>query len=139
MEKSLEEIYIKLTQREHILKRPGMYISSIDFKLKNLFIFDNESNKIINKEILFNEGLYKIIDEIITNSIDQTIKDQNLRLIFGKINHNSVIIFNNGIGIDVEIHPKYKIYIPQLIFSELLSSTNYDDEINKVVVGTYGI
>ena len=135
----LSKTYIKLTQREHILKRPGMYISSTNFKLCNLFIFNNESNYIINKEIMFNEGLYKIIDEIITNAIDQTIKDKSVTLISAKISSNSIMIFNNGTGVDVEIHPIYKIYIPQLIFSELLSSTNYNDEIGKVVGGTYGI
>jgi len=137
MEEYLKDTYIKLTPREHILKRPGMYISSTDFKLKNLFIFDN--NFIINKEIMYNEGLYKIIDEIITNVIDQTIKDSSLSLIYAKINTDSIIIFNNGLGVDVAIHPTYKIYIPQLIFSELLSSTNYNDDIGKVVGGTYGI
>ena len=137
MDKYLEETYIKLTPREHILKRPGMYISRIDFKLNNLFIFDN--NKIIDKEIMYNEGLNKIIDEIITNAIDQTIKDSSLTLISVKINSESLILFNNGIGIDIAIHPIHKIYIPQLIFSELLSSTNYNDEIGKVVGGTYGI
>jgi DNA topoisomerase-2 len=135
----LTKTYIKLTPREHILKRPGMYISSTDFKLSNLFIFDNERNDIINKEIMFNEGLYKIIDEIITNAIDQTIKDKTLTLISTKISSNSIMIFNNGKGVDIEIHPIYNIYIPQLIFSELLSSTNYNDEIGKVVGGTYGI
>ena len=132
--KLLEEKYIKLTPREHILKRPGMYISSTINKLTNLFIY--KENKIINKEISFNEGLYKIIDEIITNAIDQTIKDSSLTLISAIINKDSITLFNNGLGIDVALHPIYKIYIPQLIFSELLSSTNYDDTINKVVGGT---
>ena len=49
MKKSLEETYVKLTPREHILKRPGMYISSTDFKLSNLFLY--RSNEIINKDI----------------------------------------------------------------------------------------
>ena len=139
MDKYLEETYIKLTQKEHILKRPGMYVGSLISKLNNLFIFDSKINKIINKEILFNEGLYKIIDEIVTNAIDQTIKDSSLTVIYSKIDNDSFTLFNNGHGIDVAIHPEHKIYIPQLIFSELLSSTNYNDQISQVVGGTYGI
>jgi DNA topoisomerase-2 len=139
MDKYLKETYVKLTPKEHILKRPGMYIGSLISKLNNLFIFDSDKNKIINKEILFNEGLYKIIDEIITNAIDQTIKDSSLSVIYSKITEESFSLFNNGEGIDVAIHPEHKIYIPQLIFSELLSSTNYNDEISQVVGGTYGI
>jgi len=148
MDKYLKETYVKLTPKEHILKRPGMYVGSLISKLNNLFILDcdakNKSSeldiyKIINKEIMFNEGLYKIIDEIITNAIDQTIKDSTLSIIYSNITEESFILFNNGQGIDVAIHPEHKIYIPQLIFSELLSSTNYNDEISQVVGGTYGI
>ena len=40
--------YKKLTQIEHILKRPGMYIGSTDKVVESMDIF--EDNKIINKE-----------------------------------------------------------------------------------------
>jgi len=141
MDKYLKDKYVKLTPKEHILKRPGMYIGSLNSKLNNLFIYDSKIQKIINKEILFNEGLYKIIDEIITNAIDQTIKDNSLSVIYSQIDNESFTLFNNGQGIDIAIHPEHKIYIPQLIFSELLTSTNYKDsqEILQVVGGTYGI
>ena len=56
--------YTKLTQIEHILKRPGMYIGSTDKITEFMDIVDLESNKIINKEIEYSPGLYKIFDEI---------------------------------------------------------------------------
>ena len=53
-----------------------------------------------------------------------------------------ISIMNNGDGIDVIEHPKEKkmkpIYIPQLIFGELLTSTNYNKDEQKVVGGKNG-
>ena len=43
--------YTKLTQIEHIIKRPGMYIGSIDKITDYMDIVDKSSNKIISKEI----------------------------------------------------------------------------------------
>ena len=43
------------------------------------------------------------------------------------INKNSISIWNNGKGIPIEIHKEYNIYVPELIFGHLLTSSNYDD------------
>ena len=44
-----------------------------------------------------------------------------------------------GDGIEVDPHPTYNnIYIPQLIFGELLTSANYDQEEEKFVGGKNG-
>jgi DNA topoisomerase-2 len=48
------------------------------------------------------------------------------------------IIRNDGDSIDVEKHPEHGIYIPQMIFGELLTSTNYDKEEKKLVGGKNG-
>ncbi len=44
----------------------------------------------------------------------------------------AITIYNNGKGIPIEIHEKEKIYIPELIFGHLLTSSNYDDDQRKV-------
>lgn len=46
--------------------------------------------------------------------------------------------YNNGRGIPVEVHAKEKIYIPELIFGNLLTSSNYDDNEKKVTGGRNG-
>ena len=46
---------------------------------------------------------------------------------------------NKGVGIDVEIHPEYKIYIPELIFANLMTSSNYDDTEERIFGGTHGL
>jgi DNA topoisomerase-2 len=135
--KSVEETYKKYDQREHVLMKPGMYIGSIDFVKSKQLIYDN--NQIIKKEINYNPGLYKIIDELIVNSYDQSIRDNTLNEIIVNINNNIFSIYNSGIGIPIEKHKEYNIYVPELIFGYLLTSSNYDPSEKRVTGGTHGI
>ena len=48
---------------------------------------------------------------------------------------NLISIKNGGKGIPIEIHKEYKIYIPELIFGNLLTSSNYNDDVKKVTGG----
>ena len=135
----IEKTYIKLSPIEHILKKPGMYIGDIDFRNDKQFIYNENQNDIIQKTINWSPGLYKIIDELIVNVYDQTIRDHTLKNISVQINSDFFTIFNDGVGIDIIEHPTYKIYIPELIFANLLTSTNYNDYEERVTGGTHGL
>ena len=52
--------------------------------------------------------------------------------------NNVISVYNNGRGIPIEIHQKEKIYVPELIFGHLLSSSNYDDDEKKLTGGRNG-
>src|ERR1700733_5144447 len=54
------------------------------------------------------------------------------------VENNSISVYNNGRGIPIEIHSQEKIYIPELIFGHLLSSSNYDDDEKKLTGGRNG-
>jgi DNA topoisomerase-2 len=139
----LSKQYRKHTHREHILSLPDTYIGSIENCSEEHFVVHDES--FIQTTIsCFNPGFYKLFDELLVNAHDQVIrlrqknsqnpvKDINVSVIDGVIE-----ISNSGEAIDVEIHPEYKIYIPQLIFGELLTSTNYDKTEKKLVGGKNG-
>ena len=49
-----------------------------------------------------------------------------------------ISIYNNGDGIDAEILKEHDMYPVQLIFGELLTSTNYDKTEQKVIGGKNG-
>ena len=51
---------------------------------------------------------------------------------------NLISIWNNGKGIPVEMHREEKVYVPAMIFGQLLTSSNYDDEQKKVTGGRNG-
>ena len=52
--------------------------------------------------------------------------------------NNSISVKNGGKGIPIEIHKEYNIYVPQLIFGNLLTSSNYNDDIKKTTGGRNG-
>jgi len=137
MSKTIEDTYVKLSPIEHVLKKPGMYVGDLDFRSEKQFVYLD--NKIIEKEINWSPGLYKIVDELIVNSYDQSLRDETLENISVDINSNSFTIFNDGIGIDVVKHPTHQIYIPELIFGNLLTSTNYDESEKRITGGTHGL
>ncbi len=137
--KSIEDTYVKLSPIEHVLKKPGMYVGDLDFRNEKQFIYNIKTNKIEQKQISWSPGLYKIVDELVVNAYDQSIRDSTLKFISVDINSNSFSIFNDGTGIDVIIHPTHKIYIPELIFANLLTSTNYDESAQRITGGTHGL
>ena len=52
--------------------------------------------------------------------------------------NNTISVYNNGRGIPIEMHSREKVYIPELIFGHLLSSSNYDDDEKKLTGGRNG-
>merc|ERR1719454_1449335 len=49
-----------------------------------------------------------------------------------------ISVLNNGRGVPVQIHKEHKCYVPELIFGQLLTSDNYDDNEKKVTGGRNG-
>lgn len=133
---SIESKYQKKTQLEHILTRPDTYVGDIKLQTEKLYI--HEEGKIIKKEIQYVPALYKIFDEIIVNSSDNTKNDKLCKNIKISISADEISVYNDGTGIDVEIHKEYEIYVPELIFGHLLTSTNYDDTEKRVTGGRNG-
>lgn len=132
--------YQKLSQLEHILKRPDTYIGSVEKNEVDIWCFDQPSELMVFKKVTIVPGLYKIFDEILVNAADNKIRDKNMKNIRVNIDAetNTILVTNDGRGIPVEIHDKEKIWIPEMIFGNLLTSSNYDDDDKKVVGGRNG-
>ena len=62
---SVERIYQRKTQLEHILLRPDTYVGSVEETTETMWVFDSEKEAIVKKQITFVPGLYKIFDEIL--------------------------------------------------------------------------
>lgn len=93
-----------------------------------------------NRQVSFVPGLYKIFDEIVVNAADNKHNDKNMNEMRVTISRETgeISVWNNGRGIPVEIHSKEQIYVPELIFGHLLTSSNYDDTQQKVTGGRNG-
>lgn len=138
MAKKIEDKYKVLDQISHILLRPGTYVGSNKPSITTKFIIEGE--KAIRKEVKFIPSFLKIFDEVVTNSVDEhkrNVKlnriDINVDLELGKIS-----IKDNG-GIPVLIHKEHNQYVPEVIFGNLMSGSNYDDSEERTVAGLNGL
>lgn len=137
---SIEEQYKKKSLHQHILDLPDTYIGSVQNDLINIYTYDEEENRIIKKDQHITLGLYKIFDEILVNASDNTVKDKKCNKIEVNIDKESgeITVKNNGSTIPIDIHKEYNIYVPELIFANLLTSGNYD-QTGKIVGGRNGL
>jgi DNA gyrase/topoisomerase IV subunit B len=141
--KTVEETYRKLSQREHILERSGMYIGSTKKQLEELWVAEesSETYRMVKKMVEYTPGFIKIFDEILTNATDHTTRDSTVNTIkvdFDK-STGEISIWNNGSGIPIVLHKEHNMYVPELIFGNLLSGSNYDDSIQRTGAGTNGL
>lgn len=139
MGKSVDEVYKTLSDIDHTLLRPASFLGSIITEKSNQYIL--EDKKFVLKEIEYNPGIEKLFDEIISNAIDESKRPgTKLNMIKVEVNqeNGTIMVHDNG-GIPVEMHKQSKMYVPQLIFGNLRSSSNYDDNDDRTWVGTNGL
>jgi len=147
---NLANKYQKKTDIEHILSNPDTYIGSVEEVDTDLWILDTISNKIVEKNIKYIPGLFKLFDEGIVNCRDHVIRMQqaisngqqncipvsNIEITID--DDGTITMLNDGNGIDVAEHPEHKMWIPEMIFGHLRTSTNYDKTEKKIVGGKNG-
>ena len=160
----LSQKYQQKTDRNHILDNPDTYIGSVEEVDNEMWILnetvdtldnvvpDNANNniKIIQKNIRMIPGLYKLFDEGIVNCRDHVVrmlqaiqnkKENSIPVSYIDIsidNDGTITMINDGNGIDIAMHPEYNIWIPEMIFGHLRTSTNYDKTEKKIVGGKNG-
>jgi DNA topoisomerase-2 len=143
----LSKQYQRKTDRQHILDNPDTYIGSVENVDADMWVFDNATGRIVSKQIEYIPGLYKLFDEGIVNCRDhivRMIQTSNIDKHFVSFinttiaDDGTITMSNDGNGIDVAKHPEYDLWIPEMIFGHLRTSTNYDKTEKKIVGGKNG-
>ena len=110
--------------------------------------------RMMMRRIKYVPGLYKIYDEVLVNAIDHwtrmaerialqdrikkglaketpevtlKMKFKPVKTIKVEIDQESgcISVFNDGDGIPIAMHKEYGVYVPELLFSQFLTSGNY--------------
>ncbi len=120
-----------LTEREHILERPNMYIGQTTRQ---------EYKRLIGgkfKNIVFSQGLIKITNEIIDNSLDEFLRSDMkfATKINITVDKSSFRITDNGRGIPVERYGDF--WKPVLCWTQTKAGTSFSDE--RVGAGANGL
>lgn len=146
-DQNLATQYQRKTDKQHILDNPDTYIGSVENVDAYMWVYDAGSNRIVLKTIEYIPGLYKLFDEGIVNARDHVVRmiqsaildKQFVSYIKTTIaDDGTITISNDGNGIDIAKHPEYDIWIPEMIFGHLRTSTNYNKDEQKIVGGKNG-
>lgn len=142
MAKKIEEKYQELSEVQHILQRPGMWVGSIKPEEKDAFIYNEKIGKFEMKIINYIPAMLKVVDEVISNSCDEFRRKDNMGLteLYVKIDKDNgeIVVRDNG-GIPIVKHKEAGVYVPEFIFGRLRTSSNYDDTEDRQVIGTNGV
>lgn len=142
--------------------RPDTYVGSTEFQDQQMWVCpgDHTTQVFEQRIIKYVPALYKIFDEILVNAADNfsvreyslmrvelnlpppslSQRDKRMKRLEVVIDpsKNLISILNDGKGIPVQIHKEYNIFVPELIFGHLLTSSNYNDAEKKVTGGRNG-
>lgn len=134
------------TDKQHILDAPDTYTGSMEESTNERYIL--EGDMVVQKDITYIPGLYKLFDEAIVNCHDHAIRtsfSEKSKTHFPVCNieitirdDGTMVFYNDGNGIDVTEHPEHKLWIPEMIFAHLRTGTNYDKSEKKIVGGKNG-
>jgi len=156
-ESSLSSKYQKMTDLEHILKKPDTYIGSIQLTECTEYTTTTDAKEggainVVLATFTHIPALYKLVDEGLVNMRDHVIR-QAQAIKDGKPDAlpvtsievevdaatGTITMTNDGNGIDIAQHPEHKMWIPEMIFGHLRTSTNYaEDKKEKIVGGKNG-
>tara|TARA_B110000285_G_scaffold179025_1_gene201510 strand:- start:4964 stop:8212 length:3249 start_codon:yes stop_codon:yes gene_type:complete len=138
----MEERYKKMSQREHVYELPDSYVGSTEKTSITTYVAPGV-DRLEKKEIVYVPALFKIFDEVLVNAIDQYTRTQKKSLPVSRIeiyvDVDSISVKNNGKGIPIKKLPEYgNVLVPEMIFGELLTSSNYDKNQEKTTGGKNG-
>ena len=114
------------TDKQHILDNPDTYIGAVEQIDADMWIMSEDNEKIIEKNISYIPGLFKLFDEGIVNCRDHVVRmktriDDNSENAL-PVTHidvsidsdGTITMINDGNGIDIV--QKDGIWIPELVF-----------------------
>jgi DNA gyrase/topoisomerase IV subunit B len=139
--------YENLSQREHILKRMNLYLGSKNETENTVWIINKNTNQLEKETISYSIALINSIYEALQNAVDHCLRCKSIKSGLNKcdtikLNFNSetgeISVFNNGQGIKVEKFKETDQYIIEVIFSEYLSGSNFNNDA-EIKIGANGL
>ena len=140
--------YSKQDPVSHVLLRPDMYVGSTRSRTIEEYVAtrNNDSYSIFKEEIVFSPAILRIFIEPLSNAIDnvERSKEYNTPCTKIKININQetgeTSVWNDGYVIPIERNEEEEdFYNHSMIFGQLLTGSNYDDEQERIISGRNGI
>lgn len=146
MAESVDTKYENLSQREHILKRMNLYLGSKNETENIVWVINKNTDQLEKETISYSIALINSIYESLQNTVDHCLKTKSIKglnkcdTIKLNFNHETgeISVFNNGQGIKVEKFNNTEQYIIEVIFSEYLSGSNFNNDA-EIKIGANGL
>lgn len=137
--------HVQLSDNDHIKLRLNMYLGTKKECIFNEWVVDKETQKLNKINISYSSAIYKAIDEIVVNAIDHYTRTNeltgNYKCNIIKCNFDietgEISVFNNGVGFEIKKFDGRNEYIPQVVFCELKTSSNFSDD-DRITGGMNG-
>lgn len=143
--RSVEEKYQGGGIREAVLVgRKGMWAGSQDQTSNKEYVMNIKAGKpeIEYKDIVYPPALYKIFDEVIVNAADHNneypTEVSRIEVEFDTTTGRFSVL-NNGPGIEVVHHKTAGMWVPEFIFGEFHSTSNFVKDAENTKGGTNGL
>jgi DNA topoisomerase-2 len=139
---AIKENKIKqLTDIEHVILRPQIYLGSVAKTKSETFLLNKETEQFEYKEFEYVPALLKIIYEILDNSVDESIRTgfkygTNISV---ELKNNKIKISDNGRGIPLDIAEGSKKSQLELALTELRAGSNFNDTEGRNLLGMNGV
>lgn len=134
--------YQQLSEVEHLLKRPGMYIGTVERQPRSTLCMD-ENAKISMKSVNTSVGEEHLFKEIIGNIADnvQRSRENNIDPGPAEITMDPMRLTakNYGMFIPIERHPQTGKWIHDMVFGSFRAGSNFDDTKQRLYIGQNGI
>lgn len=127
-----------LTDREHILSRPGMYFGGKNISSGKGMVLKDD--KFQYTDIEYIPGLVKIIYEALDNAVDVAVKSkfEYANKIDVLVTAESVSVKDNGYGIPQTVDPKTGLSSVVLAIGHARSGSNFDNSVERLQLGMNG-
>jgi DNA topoisomerase-2 len=126
-----------LSDIEHVLIRPGMYIGSTRLEKKECWIV--QDGVVSKREVEYVPGLFKIFCEILDNALDEHLRGFGDRIeITINRDDDTYEIQDYARGIPICKHKEAGVPTPQVVFGQLRTGSNFNDE-ERSTVGMNGV
>lgn len=134
----MSERYKKLSLREQILLRPDTYIGAVTPEDIETFTWNGSDSVFKQETVQYSRGLMRLFEEIYENATDQVSRGGTTRIDISFVDGMISVKNNTGVeNIPIQLN-KEGVYYPQMIFCELLTSSNYNDNEKRLTAGRNG-